>query len=799
MNLRARIHRFGLNKEGLLLAMFLFSSPWIGAQTRLGRAVFEVRDQQSELVAGVEIELRSDQTHFSGRTLTNQDGRADFRDLPFGTYLATVQDDRFDPIAVPIKIRSEVTLKHVFHLKVRSLAEEVAVEDSLTPLDPQQTGNHLNLGEKQLRQRSFSIPNRETTSLIASLPGWVLEANGILHPRGSEYQTQFVIDGVPLSEKRAPGFAAPPLAEAVQSVEVITAGIPAEHGRKLGGIVKVTSAAGHHAVRNEFDVQGGSHDLLRSTLRLFGGCEKWNIALAGSAAHTDRYLDPPGLENLHNQANAASGFFRLDYLPTTDSVLRLSAWTNGAHLQVPNEPFQDQAGQDQVRRSHDQGVTVRWDRYYPSQATTTLGVFWRAVASALKSNEHAVPSISRLNTQLQVLGMNGAVSWVRGDHELKLGGDVLLAPASEDFEFSVTQPEFFETQDGPAAILNYTPAHPFVFRDRRSSFEYSFFAQDRWRWRNLTVQAGLRYDGYRFLVRAHGVSPRIGVAYHFPSTSTRFHFAYDRVLQTPSTEGLMLSSSAQARSLQAVTKAGAVGGKPVPTSRGNFYEVGFTQMLAGEIRLSGQVFRRDVWNFEDDDVFFNTGLSFPITIAKAEIRGAELRLELPSWRGLSTYASYSNLLGYGSSPVTGGLFIGEEARELLESGLRFPLSQDQRNTANARFHYQPSHSRWWLAAGTRYESGLPVELSETPDESTSESGRLLLERVDLSRGRVKPRLLFDVSSGLRLYGQEQRRLSVQLDLVNVTDRFYLVNFNGLFSGTAVGLGRTTALKLSYQF
>ena len=43
-------------------------------------------------------------------------------------------------------------------------------------------------------------------------------------------------------------------------------------------------------------------------------------------------------------------------------------------------------------------------------------------------------------------------------------------------------------------------------------------------------------------------------------------------------------------------------------------------------------------------------------------RETEVRLELPRWRGLSAFASYSNMLGRASSPVTGGLFIeGGEA------------------------------------------------------------------------------------------------------------------------------------------
>ena len=43
--------------------------------------------------------------------------------------------------------------------------------------------------------------------LINMEPGWLLEAGGVLHPRGSEYQTQYVVDGIPLTDNRSAGFA----------------------------------------------------------------------------------------------------------------------------------------------------------------------------------------------------------------------------------------------------------------------------------------------------------------------------------------------------------------------------------------------------------------------------------------------------------------------------------------------------------------------------------------------------------------------------------------------------------------
>ena len=60
-------------------------------------------------------------------------------------------------------------------------------------------------------------------------------------PRGSEYQTQFVVDGIPLTDNRSPSFGPEIGANDVDSMTIYTAGFPAEYGRKMGGVVEVNT------------------------------------------------------------------------------------------------------------------------------------------------------------------------------------------------------------------------------------------------------------------------------------------------------------------------------------------------------------------------------------------------------------------------------------------------------------------------------------------------------------------------------------------------------------------------------
>src|SRR5713226_620290 len=106
------------------------------------------------------------------------------------------------------------------------------------------------------------------------------------------------------------------------------------------------------------------------------------------------------------------------------------------------------------------------------------------------------------------------------------------------------------------------------------------------------------------------------------------------------------------------------------------------------MRLDATFYRRSFNNFADDDLFLNTGISFPIAFQRATIRGVDVKLEMPHWGRFSGFLGYSNMLGTAQLPVTGGLFLGNDAAGVLAETSRFAISQDQRNTARARLRYQ---------------------------------------------------------------------------------------------------------------
>jgi hypothetical protein len=115
---------------------------------------------------------------------------------------------------------------------------------------------------------------------------------------------------------------------------------------------------------------------------------------------------------------------------------------------------------------------------------------------------------------------------------------------------------------------------------------------------------------------------------------------------------------------------------------------------------------------------------------------------------------------------------------------------------HSNFRFQASQ-RVWVGVGGWYGSGLPTEL-----ESDFELGNVspqILRQVDFARDRLRPCYSVDVSGGVTLFSKENRSVRLQADVANVANHLNVINFAGLFSGTAVGVPRSGHVSLKAEF
>jgi hypothetical protein len=226
--------------------------------------------------------------------------------------------------------------------------------------------------------------------------------------------------------------------------------------------------------------------------------------------------------------------------------------------------------------------------------------------------------------------VNGSISVHAGHNEIKTGVESDNASLEESLNYLITDPTQFDPD---------TPPY-FNFYGHAPDHEQGVFGQDEMHWKNLTLSLGLRFDHYDLLVDQTGWSPRTGIAVYWPWIKTVFRFSYYRIFQTPPFENLLVASSPAVKSL-----SDQVLRLPVEPARGNYYQAGFGRAFWGKVELNGNFFWRGYRNYPDDDLLLNTGVSFPITFASANIYGAEAKLAIPHWGRLSGYASYTNLRG----------------------------------------------------------------------------------------------------------------------------------------------------------
>ncbi len=734
----------------------------------------------------VMVHVLSEANQYNVDLATDRQGNLDVARLPYGVYRLEIGQVGFSPVAETVALRSSIPVSQTIALKLATVAQTVAVQAASTLIDPEQPGSVDQVGSSFIQHRLASIPGRSLQDLVNAQPGWLYEGNAVLHPRGSEYQTQFVVDGIPLTDNRSPSFGPEIEADDVQSLSIYKAGIPAEYGRKMGGVIEVNTVQNAQpGFHGDLTLAGGSFDTGSAFARGQYTAGKNTMGGSVSGSMTDHYLNPVVPQNYTNSGTLGDFSLRYERDQSPNDRLSMSVRHELSRYDIPNEQVQQAAGQRQTADNIESMGTASYQHTFSRDTLARVDGMVRDNANDFNSNPQSTPVEVFQHNRFREGYFKALVVADRGRSEWKAGVESDNTFLHEDTSYAITDPTQFD--DGAPLT--------FAFAAERPDLEQAAFIEDLVHVGNWSMNAGLRWDHYQLLLNKQAVEPRFAISRYFPSPGLILHFSYDRVFQTPSFENILLSSSTQIESLDPTTFLRL----PVQPSAGDYFEGGMTQALFGKAKLDINYFRRDVSNYADDDQIENTTVSFPIAFRKAIVYGAESKLDLPDWRKFSGFLSYSYEVGNAWSPVTGGLFLGNDAKaaETQLSG-HFPDSQDQRNSVRGRVRYQVN-PRFWLAAGIQYDSGLPFEFDGDPDTVLAEYGQQVLDRINFDRGRIDPSFQVNASAGADLYNSERVRVRLQADGENLNDVLELIDFGGLFSGNAIGPSRSGLLRLTMTF
>src|SRR5882672_960913 len=588
------------------LVWLLIPPAGLRAQSNSGELRLKVTDPQG-LAVKTRIDLVSEVNCFHKSLVTDAQGMLTAKLLPFGLYRVEIQQEGFAPFSQSVEVRSVVRAELQVTLSLAPLSTSVMVTDvGATLIDPHRAGTINRLGSEEIDARTASPPGRSLQDLVNSQPGWLYEGNAVLHPRGSEYQTQFVVDGIPLTDNRSPSFGPELEADDVDSLTIYTAGIPAEFGRKMGGVVEVNTLHDiQPGLHGQAILSGGSFDTAGAFASIQDSWGRNTVGASASGNMTARYLNPVVPENYTNRGTTGSFALSYEREITSKDRLTLSLRHELSRYEIPNQLFQQfpqlqgppgTTPQRQTAGNFETMGIASYQHIFSPDVLINIHAMGRETSADLNSNSGAWPIAAFLRNDFREGYFNAAISIHHGRHEWKAGLESDNLFLHENFSDNITA-----NPNDPNYPFDPGTPSAFAFAGSRPDLEHSAYVQDLIHFGKWTVNAGLRWDHYQLVVNQNAASPRISVARYFPAANLIIHASYDRVFQTPSFENILLASSPDVTVLNPNVLR-----RPIEPSHGNYFELGASKSFLSQFRLDANYFRRYVDNFADDDQILNT-------------------------------------------------------------------------------------------------------------------------------------------------------------------------------------------------
>lgn len=780
----------------ICVALFLLTSPAPApAQIQIGTVRGTVADSTDAALPGAVVALENTVTGYRNMATTDEHGTFTFNNVPFDSYLLKVQSKGFQSIAQAVRVRSNIPITLDVNLSASGASEAVTIKAEEGLVEADSASTETDLDETFISRSPGANRPNQLQRLVASAPGWFAEDNGLLHVRGVDDGVAYVVDGIPTISRLDAISASSFDTEMARSINVLTGNIPAEFGGRSGAVISIQPRSGIDTpFVGSFSAGAGSFRTDRASYTVGGRLRKsLGVFVAGSASRSGRFLDPPDPRNFNNRGGAIKLSLRADWHPTAKDLFLFNISANGTDFRVSNRLEQELAGQRQRQELRDNSQSVSWQRVWSSTTVSNFAYYRRFYETKLLGSEFDTPVFAEQDRRHTQQGLIASVTHLDRGHTLKAGAEGSRVTPREFLTFAITDDEAAQEANISEAARAFDLKRPFVFRGRKVRGQFSWYAQDVFSpVENLTVNAGLRYDHSSLLVSDQQFSPRLGAVYYLTRTRTAIRGSFNRLYMPPQVENLLLADSEQARMLSPFEGGGA----SIRPERVSAYEAGFSQDVAGLLKLDAAYWHRSFRNYDDPNLFFSTTIIFPNSVARGFARGIDLRVDVPERRGWSAYLSYSNARILQEGPINGGLFLTDEFIE-VGTGTKFIPDHDQRNAGTFQVMYYHSGSGLWASFSGRHQSGTPLEVgADELEELKSAIGSNL---VNFERGRVKPWTVFDLSAGADLFRDERVTVNAQLDIENLFDRQFVYNFGNPFSGTHFGHPRLLSGRIKLVF
>ncbi len=720
---------------------FLFSASLLPAATGTLKGV--VHDPQHRPVPGAQVSIRGRDSTETRIVQADANGELQVDGLPEGAYRIAVSAPGLQSMEQQAAVTAGTAPVLHFQLELAPVSSSVEVSGAASRLNPQTSTVQTMVSPQEIAQTAGADQTNSLAMITDFTPGAYM-VHDMLHMRGG-HQVNWFFDGIPVINTNIAANVAPLInPKNVEELEIERGGFSSEYGDRTYGFFNVVTPSGFER-NNEAQLIASAGNFYSTDDQLNLGSHTQRFAYYASidGSRSELGLAPPVSQVIHDQNSGTGGFLSLLFNPSAKDQFRWIASLREDHYQIPNTPDDQASGIRDLDLERDYLIGFHWGHSFAGGITFTLTPYFHYNSAQYAGGPNDNPFVLNDNARSNYFGGRSVLQVQKKKHNARAGIEIW---AQHDNTF------FGLTANPDGNVLSQTETH---WANSNALFLEDQYKATAW----LTFDLGIRLTHYTGLVNENAADPRLGAAIRIPRLNWSLHGYYAYYYQPPPLDSL-------AGPTLNFAVAQGFGFIPLAGERDIQHDIGLSVPVRGW-SLDVDNFHTSARNFLDHDVIGDSGIFVPLTDLGAIISGTEVTLRSPrlfhvaQWR-----VAYSNQIGQGIGPITGGLL------EDAPTG-NFLLDHDQRNTVSSVLSLTLPGHMWATPA---YQFGSGFLNGDGP-------------------AHLPPHSTFDLSIGKTF----REKLTVSANAVNIANTRYLLDTSNTFGGTHYTNPRQIYGEVRYRF
>jgi hypothetical protein len=412
-----------------------------------------VLDPSGAAIAGATVDIRNPVSGYVRGTITDNQGKFQFDNLPFNPYHVSSAAPRFQSAEQDVDVKSPIPLDIKFSLKIGTASTTVEVTADAKDLIEVDPVSHTDIDRGLFDKLPLESQSSSLSSLVTlSAPGATADSDGLFHGMGDHAQNSFSVDGQKITDQQSKVFSNQIPVDSVQSMEVIQGAPPAEYGDKTSLVIVVTTRSGLAVDPAHGELTGsyGTFGTGGGGFNLAYGEKSWGNFVSVSGMDTGRFLDGPEFTVMHDHGNQGNVFDRVDIKPSQADTININFGYTRSWFQTPNSfdgqdatawsgVVVDNGGlgpngkvvgpQDQRSKINTLNVAPTWTHLFGAHTLFTLGGFVRRDGFNYYPSANPFSDLTGdlqsetfgQNRTLTNVGGHADLSYVNGIHNIKTG------------------------------------------------------------------------------------------------------------------------------------------------------------------------------------------------------------------------------------------------------------------------------------------------------------------------------------------------------------------------------------------